>query len=78
MPGKGLHRMGPPRRKGFSKMITAHEMTERNTANADERQTLIDEIRAILPRLTREQKEALLERLEALVGDEVTVKEAAD
>lgn len=59
-------------------MITAHEMTERNTANADERQTLIDEIRAILPRLTREQKEALLERLEALVGDEVTVKEAAD
>jgi hypothetical protein len=76
--GQGTPPDGSAAQKGIFQMITAHEMTERNTANADERQTLIDEIRAILPRLTREQKEALLERLEALVGDEVTVEEAAD
>lgn len=51
-------------------MKTAHDATERNTATADDRQMLIDEIRALLPRLTREQKEALLERLEALAEEE--------
>lgn len=51
-------------------MKTAHDMTERNTATADERQMLIEKIRALLPRLTREQKETLLERLEALAEEE--------
>lgn len=51
-------------------MKTAHDTTERCTANADERQMIIDKIRAILPSLTREQKEAYLERLEALVEEE--------
>lgn len=59
-------------------MKTAHDTTERCTATADERQMIIDKFRALLPGLTREQKEALLERLEALVGDEVTVEEAAE
>lgn len=69
--------MDPAGQKGFIHMKNAHDATERNTATADERQMLIDEIRALLPRLTREQKEALLERLEALAGDAVTDEEAA-
>ena len=53
-------------------MKTAHDMTERCTATADERQMIIDKIRALLPSLTREQKESLLERLEALAEEEAT------
>ena len=58
-------------------MQTANDMTECCTATADERQMIIDKIRAILPSLTREQKESLLERLKALAGDHVT-EEAAE
>ena len=59
-----------PHRKEFIHMKTAHDMTECCTATADERQMIIDKIRAILPSLTREQKEALLERLKALAEEE--------
>lgn len=59
-------------------MKTAQTDYARCTAPDRERKTIINEILAAFAGLTREQKIAYLERLEALAGDDVTKEEAAD